>query len=515
MKAAILRMQAKNEDAVATYKHILAIDEKDVPARLGMASLLLSEGKIDAARIQVTDAQKISPKDLQVKYVQALLYYREGKYPEARDELLDVMKVTPDYMPGVLLSGIVYYELGTYEQAYQNLSRFLGQNPDSAYAIKMLVATELKLGQSDDALKNLNTLFAQAPQDAQVLGLAGEAYIQKGNYTKATEFLQKAASIDPKNASLRARLGASRLITGDTQNAVADLESAAAMDPNQFKADALLVVTQLSKQDYAKALESAQSWAKRQPDNPVVYNLEGVAYLGKNDSMNARKSFEQAMKVKPGYFPSAMNLAKLDLRDNKPDAAKGRFETILQNDANNLQAMLALAGIAETEGDDAGIETWLGKAIKAHPSALHPRELLIAHYVKKHDFQKALEAAKDVQSAYPGNPIALDLVGTTQLSAGEDKAALATYEKLSSIVTNSPLIYYKLAQAQAATGNTVAAKESLRKALRIQPDDIDAESSLATLELRDKNFTDALKIARRIQDQNAKGPWALSWKGIS
>lgn len=513
MKGDVLRMQNKADAARAAYARVIEIDKNNIYARLHLASMDVAAGKLDAANSEVNEAEKIAPKSLQVKFSRALLDSARGKYAAARDVLQQVLRSASDYMPGVLLSGVISYELGSYEKAHRDLSRFLFQFPDNVYATKFLVATDLRLNHAADVTKDIQRLIAQAPADPQAMALVGQVYMRTRDYEKATQYLERAARLEPKNAQLRTELGASRLSVGDRQRAIEDLRSAVKLDTSRFNADALLVVTFLVNKEYDKALGAAGDWQKRQPDNPIIYNLEGGAYLGKGDVVAARKSFEAALEKQRSYFPAAMNLARLDLRDKDFTAAKRRFEDILKADKSNLNALLALGGLADATGEGSAAVTWLQKAIKAHPRAIRPRQGLVQYYLRHHEPEKALAVARNAQAAYPTSPAALLLLGGTQVAVGEGKGALATYAKLADMERKSPQLQFKLAQVQAATSHVADAQSSLEKALALKPDYLGAKVALATLRARSGHYDEALKMARDINKHLPKSSIGLSLEG--
>ena len=66
--------------------------------------------------------------------------------------------------------------------------------------------------------------------------------------------------------------------------------------------------------------------------------------------------------LQPTYFPAVANLAQLDLQEKKPEAAKKRFEAILEKDKKNVQAMIALANLALSQGQDKEATDWLERS---------------------------------------------------------------------------------------------------------------------------------------------------------
>ena len=99
----------------------------------------------------------------------------------------------------------------------------------------------------------------------------------------------------------------------------------------------------LQQEKFDQALKAVQTLEKKQPDNPLTYNLKAAIYIGKKDIANARKQLERALELQPTYVPAATNLAQLDLQEKNPQAARRRFEAMLEKDKDNVQALLALA----------------------------------------------------------------------------------------------------------------------------------------------------------------------------
>jgi len=91
-----------------------------------------------------------------------------------------------------------------------------------------------------------------------------------------------------------------------------------------------------------------------------------------------------------------------------------------------------------------------------------------------------------------------------QLAAGEKENATITYTKLARLFPKSPVAHYKLATAQAATNSVAALRASLKNALALKPDYLDAEMLLCSAELAAGRYAEASKIAQQIQKQNPK-----------
>jgi len=81
-------------------------------------------------------------------------------------------------------------------------------------------------------------------------------------------------------------------------------------------------------------------------------------------------------------------------------------------------------------------------------------------------------------------------------------AALDTYHKLTVLMPASPQAQYQLANAQMSMKNIPAATDALKKALSLNPDYIEAQIAMASLEIRKGEFTNALAIVKKIQHKH-------------
>ncbi len=512
-KADLLRAQGKIEPALAAYVQTLKLQPKNISAHINKAFLEIGTGKFDTAKADIDAARKASPNSLMVFYSQALLDFRQDKYAAAWEALQQILRVAPDHMPSVLLAGAVQYSLGSMPQAEQYLNNYLEKDPNNLYARKLLVSTLLRSRQTQRALEELAPALKVAQEDTQLLTLAGESYMQAKDFTKATEYFEKASTLAPENAKLHAALGISKLAQGEDVRAVAELEMASKLDNKLSQADVLLAMTHLRNNEFDKALAAAKAMEKAEPDNPLSHNLEGVAYLGKKDIANARASFEKALSIQPTYFPSAANLARLDLQDNKPELAKKRFETLLAKDKKNIRAMTALASLAFSQGQPKEATAWLERSSQENPDALQPALLLASHYLSIGEKQKALNFSQKLQGSNPSSPEVLDMLARAQFANGDKPAALETYQKLATMKPDSAPVQLRIASIQMAMQNETAASDALKKALALQPDYLDAQLALASLEANHGNYEQALVIARHVQKNNSESPIGYELEG--
>jgi len=504
LKGVILAAQGSADAATEAYRKVLEIKPDYLPAHSALVARALEAGKLDEAGKQLEALKKVAPSHPQTSYLQAQLFYRQKNFKGAQESIQQYLKLAPDSALGLQLAGAIDYELKSYSAAESNLLKAMPKTPELGMARRVLIATYLRSAQPAKALATLQPVLDKIEQDSSMLALAGEVFMQNGDVEKAGEYFAKASALDPENKAKQTSLAISHLAKGDTETAYRELERIASVDTG-ITADMALISSQLRTRQFDLALKSIDVLEKKQPDNPIAQQLRGTAVLGKGDLAAARKSFEEALAKNPAYFPAAAALANLDLSEKKPDEAKKRFEAVLAKDAKNLQAMLALAELqAKTGGKPEEVAALIDKAIAAHPAEATPRLALIGLYLGAKDAKKAVAAAQDALAVLPDRPEILDAAGRAQQAAEDFNQALATYGKLANLKPDSPQPYLRMAEIHVAAKNKEAALQSLRKALSVKADSLEAQRGIMMLELDAGRTAEALAVAKQVQKQRPK-----------
>jgi putative PEP-CTERM system TPR-repeat lipoprotein len=500
-KADLLRAEGKTDAALAGYDAVLKVKPAHRTAHIEKAYLEAATGKFEAAQADLAAAAKTTPGSMMVAYTQALLDFTQGKNAAARESLQKVLRVAPEHMPSILLYGAVELNLGDLEQAGQLLRKYVGKNPENLYARKLLATTLLRRGQNQDALGVLAPALKSGQQDVQLLSLAGEAQMQAREFSKASEYFEQASKQSPQASGLRTWLGLSKLGKGDQAAGLGDLELATTLDPKSLPAGVALARAQIGLKHYEQALAAIARLEKMQPDNAMVQELKGAAQLGKNDASAARASFERALVLSPTSYPAVASLVQMDLQARQPQQARQRLLAFLDKDKDNVDAMSALAGVAGSQGQMAEATSWLEKAAAAKPDAVVPAIRLAVQYLRTNQQEKALALARRMQVANPGNAEVLDLLGQAQVATNHPGDAVETYNMLVRSAPRSTLAQLRLAGAYLKNGNEAAAVVSLKKALSLKPDFLEAQLALASLDANAGRGEQALATARQIQKQ--------------
>src|SRR5207302_749949 len=405
LKADLLALQGESEAAELAYRDTIRAAPREVAPGLGLITHLLRTRSLEKASAEVDALEKMAPKDPRSSYAKALLLSAQRKFAAAHEAIVQVLKVSPNHVPSLTLAGTAAFQTGAYAEAESHLRKAVFNAPNELEPKRLLAATHLRMGQTEHALTEVRELLTQAPKDPNILVLAGEAYLASGDVAGAAHQYEQAKALAPDNAGVQTRLANIRFAAGDPARGIAELESASASHPEEYQADLALVANYLRQRQPDKALEALQALEKKQPDNPLTHNLRGLALVLKGDFAGARASFERAVQLRPNDMGAIANLAQLDLREKKPDAARKRYEAVLKKEPGNERALLGLSVLLRVTGaDPQEIEKLLKQSVASNPASPRARASLINYYLRGRDYKGALAAAQEAQVALPNNP---------------------------------------------------------------------------------------------------------------
>lgn len=510
----LLYAKGQADAAMAAYKKSTEVNPNYEIGHLALLAMLLQKNSLDEAAAVIKTLEKIAPNNLEFRYAKAQLAYKKKDYKLAKDLSRDLLRIASNNPQFLQMAGAVELQTQSFAQAEIYLLRATQAEPQNTLSQRLLVNTYLRSGQHAKALDALKSAMGKDDIDPSFYALAGEVYLQNGDNQSAERYFNKALSVDPGNVSTRTALALTHLSNGRNDTAAfAELaqlaDSSAAID-----ADMALINAYTLRREFAQALAVIDKLEAKQPDRPLAAHLRGRIQLAQQDPGAARKSFERALAIDPSYFAAAASLAALDMADKKPADARKRFEALLAKNPKHGQALLGLAQLAALQGADKDeLVSLLGKAIDADPLEIAPRLLLIDLHLRTADNKQALLAAQNAVSTVPSSPELLDALGRAQQASGDLNQAAATFTKLVDLQPLAPQSHVRLAAVQFASKNTSLAEKSLRKALEIKPDYLDAQSNLIILALNSQRYADATALAKTIQKQRPKEAAGFIFEG--
>lgn len=512
LKGDLLRVQGKLADALAAYDTALKLLPGNISLRLLKADLEIGAGQYVTAKADIDAARALAPEAAAVWYAQALLDFSQGRQQAALESIQRVLRVAPESMPAVLLAGMIENALGSVQQAQQHLIKYTRAHPEHLPASELLAAALLRGDQVERARAVLAPWLKKDVADARLWMLAGEIEMKARRPTMASRYFTRADALEPDSAVVHTALGTSALAEGRDGAGVAQLERAASLAPLTAEGATVLVGAYLRLNALDQALAVAGALAGRAPNNPAAHNLEGGVRLSRGDRGGARASFERALARQSAYAPALNNLARLDLAERRPAAARQRYVEVLKADPKNVPAMLALAELARTDGQRGPALAWLEQAVAVDPDALPATRALAGARLAQGDAGGALRVTRTFQARQPGVADGYALEGDIVAAGNDYGAAAAAYRKALAI-DDSALMIRAFHHALVLAGDKSEADARLRGWIAAHPEQVETRMYMAQVALAAGEHKVAAGLLEEITASDAGN--APAWNNLA
>lgn len=521
VKGKIFRRKGRPKIALSAFDKALALEADDIPSRIGRASVLVELGRLADASPDISHILEIQPRNPNALYLKAIQRGQEGdktqyfQYLQETDLILRSLspqdfKADPSLY---LLSGLVNRAVKNYPDAYSALKTFVDIEPFHAGARTLLGGLLLRRGNRREALTMLQVARGLSPNDPSMLRQLGIALIRNQRYREAGEVFQEALAQSPSDQSIKTFLALSRLRSGDRDEAVSGLKSAFSGDSKAVRPGLTLALILLRERKFKEAVDLAKEISSRIPDDPTPYNIMGAAKWGLGKAAEARVDLEKALSLNPNYHDAQNNLALIDLREGKVEAAKARYKTMIGQDGAGVAPLLALASIAKRAGDFQGVISFLSKAKEQDRSNKEVQlELIVTHQLVG-DIDSARRDAKKLRQRFPDDLAVLERLGLVELDDGKLKVAAAIFNRMRGMMGGSDPRLSPVAQYLIRSSDLVGAHKALLKAATFDSKNIPARAALISLETRMGRFKKALSRANGLRNAYPNQPIGHSLRG--
>lgn len=491
------------DGALGAYRAAVEAQPKFLDGHAALVRMLMAQSKNDEAAQALEKLAALAPSHPVTTYLQAQQAVQKQDFKLAKERVQQLLKRTPDSPTANELAGVIELQSGSVQQAQNHLGKALQAAPGLRVARRALVQAHLRAGQVDQAIAALPAGFGPetADADTELLSVAGRAYMAKGDFALAQAYFKRAAATDPKDPAKRTSLALSQFRLGQTDLALTELNDIAARDTG-IVADMALINAHMQRRDFDKALVAIGALEKKRAQDPEPKHLRGLALMLKGDQAGARKAFDEALAVDGQYLAAVAGLATLDLAAKQPEAARKRLEDLTQRAPQNAMAWLALSDVRQSTGaEPAAVAQAIEQAVQVAPAEPRARVVLVDHHLRNKDVKAALTAAQAGAAALPESADVVAALGRAQAANGEYNQAIATFNKLLSLMPQSAVPYMLMAGVQVTNKDVKAAMQSLGKALEVQGDFLPAQRALAELAVQNGQSDQALAISKTMQKQ--------------
>ncbi|MFO8056646.1 MAG: tetratricopeptide repeat protein [bacterium] len=392
-----------------------------------------------------------------------------------------------DYLPAAEPLSEIYYKNESWDKARPLFEIRTGalEGKESAYAAEVWYKSGWcaeKTGETDPAMSRYHSSVEQIEYRPSLERLS-EIYTQRENWEEAAAFTDRLLTVvreeqDEEAAfSLFHRKGHIEDRRGRTAEAAAAYEKALEIKPGDYETLKVLIDAYLRTEQWQKSLGAYDQLIRSAPSKPLA--AEGLAGKGVvledhiKEERSALAHFQKAVEIAPDHLTAWTRLAGIHFRQQSwPEAEKAYQELLnLEQDREKLIDHHYHLGRVYMEG-----MSDLGRAREQFESALRLNEVhvpsmqaLLDIYLEQEEWQQFIETSEKFVRLVPE----------------EDQSSLApTYRKMGQVYRDH-------------TDNNERAVLHFQKAIKMNPDDREARSELASLYLSDPKFIDQAKQENR------------------
>ena len=420
---ATLRLaQGKSEEARAAFEKAVELAPDSLPALLSLANFQWVSGELQAVEKTLRRALAINPKHTVANHALATLLIATGRPAEAEAPLKTMAEGSGSLEARFALANY-YARVGRRDEAREILQRLIEDKRSASSATLRLANLEYASGETKRAYAMIDALIASQPNNPSAMTAKGEWLFREGKHAEALSQATAAVRADPNfvpghylmgmlHASQRnpeaaaesfrevlrlnptigaAQLHLSRLeLARGNADAAVELADAALKNAPQSPVAQLAVARgSIARRDFARAEAVVSSLVAKYPSLPVVHALNGSLRSAMDDLAAARTSYEHALKLDPKSVEAVTGLTVIDVREKKADAARARVDAALAQTPDSSSLLILAARVYAVQGDLAGAERVLRKAIQVAPSDMLAYSLLAASYLSQRKLDQA------------------------------------------------------------------------------------------------------------------------------
>ena len=484
--------------AEAEFRKALAANPQLVCALDGLAQVLLSGKRYDAALDYWRQALQIQPDAPDLRLALATATYKVAKarqgdglppidgstVADAIRLLTDMIGKDPTMTAAHFTLGNIYANEQRFREAADEYRVVVRQQPANTEALAAEIKALVDVTAYTDALAPARDYVREKPADPSGHVLLGMVYRGLGDYEKAEPELELGAAKAPDDFEAHYQLGFVLAKVGKPDQALPQLRKAVALNPGDKSAQFQLAAVLRAlghDQEAGKIVEQFRKTTDTEFRNSQLTS-DGIKA---NDLLQAGKAAEAAqiyrhmLEEKPDSAWTAYNLALALEATNDLKGAEDALRRGIEIDPKLAKIRAELGQLKLTEGDMDSAQQWLQSALDLEPQLVDARGNLAMIYAKKGDLltaEKLLHQALEDDPQYKEGHLNLGLILAQQ---GKLQGAEQELDKAVALAPEDPNTLSTVGKARAELGQMKEGIALLRKVVALRPDLAAAHLDLA------------------------------------
>ena len=459
-----------NDAAVrATLEPLLKDPKSFNEATARLAALDFRSGKRDTAYRGVDGVLAKDKTNLDGLLLKTSFLLADRKLDEALQSATTATERHPDSSSAFFTLGRVQAARKQPDEATAAFQEVLRLNPQATEAKIALSQLSLSQGRPEASVAFAREALADKPNNADAQLALVRALVTNGELDRAEAELKRLNSRFPDSAAVHTQMG---MLLGRKQQSAAartEFDRALKLEPGNVEALSGLVTLDLASKDFKSAQARVDAQIAVRPTSGLMA-LGARAYAAGGDLSKAETYLRRAIELDSRDLAAYSGLGQLYLAQKKLDQARKEFEALAAREPRSVAALTMVGIILQAQGDAKGARERFERVVEIDPQAAVAANNLAWMYAESGgNLDKALQLAQAAHKQLPDLPEVNDTLGFVYYK--KNLAALAIPPFKVSVEKNpgNPVYHYHLGLAYASAGDSARAKQSLTRALALQP----------------------------------------------
>jgi tetratricopeptide (TPR) repeat protein len=463
--------QGDFDKSIQELNGILKVSKGDRAARLRLAEIYIDRGKEDKAVECIKTLLDANKNDAQAHFLQGLIFRRHQEFDKALTEFETALKLDASILPAYLEKASLQLIRGDLDACGSTLKAALQKNSGylparGAYA-KLLLARQ----QPQEALQEAQKVLDAMPGNEDALTARAETLRSSNRLEESKKDWIQLCEMHPKKSQYWHRLGVVEAMQSNNEAALTHFRKAVELTPSFTTAINDMLFLHMKQKRFETALSELDSLAKKGTPADEIHRFRGQVFLAKGDPSAAESEFRKTIEINPQSYQTYILLGQLSMRRNDLPNAIREVDQLIARNGKMPAAQLLKGYYLQLAKDIPGAIASYRKALELDPeNVVAGNNLAWLLCEGNANLEEALSLAKNAKKKAPEDPEIAETLGWIYYKM--KNYTLAVYQLQQSVGNRKqPQAehYYRLGMAFSGKGDAPKAKQTLRKALELNP----------------------------------------------
>jgi tetratricopeptide (TPR) repeat protein len=329
-------INGKSEDAAATLRDAVRIDSEYLPARLKLAEVLLTLGRLDESEATIQSLAKDAPQFAPVFYWWGRVAVAKGQLAASMEDYRKACQLWPSFGTAHYALALVCQRTGETAEGRQHMAAYQKYKADGD-------------PQPEDTL-----LEAVRSLDNSALAhlMKGVELENAGRIEEAIAEHEEAVKQDPKLAQAHANLIALYGRAGLAEEAEREYRATMEINPNLPQSHYDYGVFLVSQQRFREAESAFRKALESSPNYAEAHSNLGAMLERAGKFVEAIQHYRAAIEGKPNFRSAHFQLGRLLLMQKRTSEAIAQLSQTLTPEDGDTPRFLYTLGVAYAEAAD-------------------------------------------------------------------------------------------------------------------------------------------------------------------